>query len=166
MNYEYFEKKNANVEENLIKEQGEDVCRNIINKKYISSQSKDYDFGFIHKTNVAQIGQTQSRNKKSTIRVSSFILCKLHPDFEEIDISLICSRPNSKDGKILIELVTQKAVDMKYKYLSLLSIGELKLVNWYKSQGFEIISEKAFPNGELKAYSMKKRIDNTKTFII
>jgi hypothetical protein len=156
--YEYFEKENAKDYEKLIKEQGEDVCRNIINKNYINSQSKDYNFGFIHKMNVAQIGQTKSRKQKSTIRISSFILCKMYPDFEEIDISLVCSRPNSKDGKMLIELVTQKAIDMKFKYLSLLSIGELKLVNWYKSQGFEIISEKAFPNGELKAYCMKKRI--------
>ena len=53
--YEYFEKENAKDYEKLIKEQGEDVCRNIINKNYINSQSKDYNFGFIHKMNVAQI---------------------------------------------------------------------------------------------------------------
>ena len=158
MNYEYFEKKNMKIEEKLIKEQGQDLCKNIISKNYIHLQSKDYDFGFINKINVAQIGQTRSKSANSTIRVSSFILCKLHPNFEEIDISIICSRPNSKNGKTLIELVTKKAMEMKYKYLSLLSIGDVKLVNWYKSQGFEIISEKVYPDGDLKAYSMKKHI--------
>ena len=158
MNFEYFEKTSTNIEEKLIKEQGHDVCRQIISKHYINLQTKDYDFGFLHTTNVAQIGQTRSRKTSSTTRLTSFILCKMHPEFEEIDISLICSRPNSKDGKKLIELVSQKAKEMKVKYLSLLSIGDAKLVAWYKSQGFEVISEKTYPNGELKAYSMKKRL--------
>jgi hypothetical protein len=190
MSFEYFEKKHTNIEEKLIKEQGQDVCRQIISKHYINLQTKDYDFGFIHKINVAQIGQTRSRKTTSTTRVSSFILCKLHPNFEEIDINLVCSRPNSKDGNLfsginkfmhekdignpqccilldtksrivlkkLIELVVQKALELKFKYLSLLSIGNSKLVAWYKSQGFEVISEKMYPDGSLKAYSMKKRL--------
>lgn len=158
MSFEYFEKKHTNIEEKLIKEQGQDVCRQIISKHYINLQTKEYDFGFIHKINVAQIGQTRSRKTTSTTRVSSFILCKLHPIFEEIDINLVCSRPNSKDGKKLIELVVQKALELKFKYLSLLSIGNSKLVAWYKSQGFEVISEKMYSDGSLKAYSMKKRL--------
>jgi hypothetical protein len=43
MNFEYFEKKHTNIEEKLVKEQGEDVCRQIISKKYINLQTKDYD---------------------------------------------------------------------------------------------------------------------------
>jgi hypothetical protein len=153
INFEYFEKKTSIVDK-LIKEQGEDVCRQIIDKNFINLQKKSYDFGFIHKNYIAQIGQ--KKINKTPEYLYSFILCNLYPDFEEIDITLICSRPNTKDGKQLLELVFQKGRELKYKYLSLLSIGEIKLVNWYKTQGFVVISEKPLPNGEIKAYYMRK----------
>lgn len=158
MNFEYFEKTSTNIEEKLIKEQGHDVCRQIISKHYINLQTKDYDFGFLHTTNVAQIGQTRSRKTSSTTRLTSFILCKMHPEFEEIDISLICSRPNSKDGKKLIEFVSQKAKEMKVKYLSLLFVGDVKFVAWYIMRGFVVLSAKKCSNGEFNVYSMKKRL--------
>ena len=155
-NYEYFEKETTNISEKLIKEQGPDICRKMIDSHYINIQVKDYTFGFLHKVPIAQIGQKSHRSP--TYNISSFVLCKLHPEIEHVDISLICSRPNAKDGKKLIELATQKSIELDYKYLSLLSIGEPKLVNWYKSQGFIVVSEKMYPNGELKAYSMIKQI--------
>ena len=151
MSFEYFEKSDTHIAEKLIKEQGPDVCRNIISKHYINK----YDFGYLSKSTVAQIGQTRSRRTSQNTRVTSFVLCKFHPEFDEIDISLICARPRSMHGKELIELVKQKAISLKCKYLSLLSIGDTKLVNWYKSQGFDIISEKEFPTGGVKAYYMK-----------
>jgi len=153
-NFEYFEKGSGNNIDKLIKEYGDDVCRNIIDKHYINLQTKNYDFGFIHKLPIANIGQR--RNNKPNDFVYSFILCNLYPQFDEIDITLVCSRHNSKDGKKLIELVCEKGRELNYKRLSLLSIGETKLVNWYKSQDFILVSEKYFPNGELKAYSMRK----------
>jgi hypothetical protein len=153
-NFEYFEKGSGNNIDKLIKEYGDDVCRNVIDKNYINLQTKNYDFGFIHKLPIAIIGQ-RKKNKPNDF-VYSFILCKLYPQFDEIDITLVCSRPNSKDGKKLIELVCEKGRELNYKRLSLLSIGETKLVNWYKSQDFILVSEKHFPNGELKAYSMRK----------
>jgi len=157
-NYEYFEKGSFDISEQLIKEQGSEVCRNIIDKYYINVKSKDYDFGFIYKTPVDQIGQARSkRNLKYNI--SSFILCKLNPKFEDIEISLVCSKPNKKQGKMLIDLVIMKALEMKYKYISLLSIGETKLVNWYKKQGFEIVSSKYLPSGAItNDYYMRKNI--------
>jgi hypothetical protein len=52
-----------------------------------------------------------------------------------------------------------KALEMKYKYISLLSIGETKLVNWYKKQGFEIVSSKYLPSGAItNDYFMRKNI--------
>jgi hypothetical protein len=152
--FEYFEKSLGNNIDKLIKEYGDDVCRNIIDKNYINIQTKSYDFGFIHKSVIANIGQRKMNKPKEF--VYSFILCKLYPQLDEIDITLVCSRPNSKDGKKLIELVCEKGRELKYKHLSLLSIGEKKLVNWYKSQDFILVSEKHFPNGDLKAYSIRK----------
>lgn len=155
-NFEYFEKGSGNNIDKLIKEYGHDVCRNIIDKHYINLQTKNYDFGFIHKLPIANIGQR--RNNKPNDFVYSFILCNLYPQFDEIDITLVCSRHNSKDGKKLIELVCSKGRELNYKHLSLLSICETKLVNWYKSQDFVLVSEKYFPNGDLKAYSMRKKL--------
>lgn len=155
--FEYFEKTTTNIIDKLIKEQGPDVCRNIIDTNYIDLETKDYDFGFIHKTPIAQLGQ--KRYTRTTPQfVYSFILCKLYPEISEIDITLICSRPNTKDGKILIELVCERARTLGYQRLSLLSIGEKKVLNWYKSQDFFLVNQKPFPNGEIKAYSMRKMI--------
>lgn len=134
--FEYFEKNNPNIAEKLIKDQGDEACQHLISKHYIHLQNNEYDFGFISKSNIAQIGQTRSKRVSQNVRLSSFILCKSYPDFELIDITLICSRYNSKHGKQLIDLVTNKAIEMNCKYLSLLSIGNIRIVNWYKSQGF------------------------------
>ena len=157
-NYEYFEKGSFDISEQLIKEQGSEVCRNIIDKYYINVKSKDYDFGFIYKTPVAQIGQARSkRNLKYNI--SSFILCKLNPKFEDIEISLVCSKPNKKQGKMLIDLVIMKALEMKYKYISLLTIRDIIFVNWYKKQGFQVITPKILHSGAVPThYYMRKNI--------
>ena len=133
MKYEFFEKKNTDIECELIRVYGDDLFRQIC--------FNDYDFGFM-----------------STEREPSFMLCKLHPNFEEMNICLVCSRSNSKDGEELIGMASQKAMEMKVKYLSLLFLGDAKFVDWYTALGFVVISEKPCPNGELKAYSMMKRL--------
>jgi hypothetical protein len=182
-NFEYFEKGNGSVFERLIKEQGSEVCQNMLHENYISAQSKKYSFGFVHTMPVAQIGQ-KTRSKTANRRgpfeggsnatalgredvggsnattriVSSFILCNLFPEFEQVEISLVCSRENAKHGKILMDLVYEKAKELKYKYLFLLSLSEEKIINWYKRQGFKILSEKFHENGEIKAYAMMKHV--------
>ena len=127
INIEYFEKKTSII--------SEDVCRHIIDK--------NYDFGFI-----AQIGENKIN------KTPDFILCNLHPTFEEINITLISS--NTNVGKQLLELVYQKGRELKYRYLSLFFIGEIKLVNWYKKLGFVVISEKPIPKSKIKAHCMRK----------
>ena len=155
--YEYFEKTSYSaLIEKLIKEQGQEVCRNVIGRDFIVNKTKEYDFGFIHKTPMAQIGKT--RTKKNSDRVSSFVFCKMFPDFGEIDVTLLCSRPTIRDGKLLMKWVKEKAVSLGYRYLSLLSIGDDKVMKWYQSIGFVLISEKLYPDGVLKAYSMKKKL--------
>jgi hypothetical protein len=141
MKYEYFDKKDADIESKLVRHYGDDIFRQISLKYYIHLQTHDYDFGFM-----------------SAEGEPSFILCKLHRDFEEMNICLVCSRPNSKDGEELLGMASQKATEMNVKYLSLLFIGDAKFVAWYTTLGFVVVSAKEYPNGELKAYSMKKRL--------
>lgn len=148
-NFEYFERKDAGIAEKLIQEPGEDICRHIISKHYISLHSREYDFGIMHK---------MTRKRTSQQYVYSFVLCKVHADLGDVDITLICSRPNSRDGKILMRLVEDISRLKECKTMSLLSIGDTKVLNWYRHQGFILKSEKHYPDGNLKAYSMYKVI--------
>jgi len=159
----YFDKNEKDIV-SLLNEQSVEVCRNKISKKYIQLQTKEYDFGFAHKTPVAQIGQRKTRKKQ--YHLYSFVLCKWYPEYNEIGISLICSRPYSQEGKQLIECVEKKALELDCNQLSVLSIGETKLMKWYTEQGFVLMHEKHFPDGKLKAYYMRKRIELQKELIV
>lgn len=123
-----------------------------IGKKYIHMEfefferdspnivDKEYDFGF--------------KNR------DSMVLCKLLPDSlcKNIGITLVCSRPTSKDGKQLLELVASKAKDMQYQCLTLFVVGNTRLLRWYESQGF--VMEMSKPINALRgcdsAYYMRK----------
>lgn len=153
--YEYFEKTDNKQIEKIIREQGKDVCRNMISNKYLSIQTKDYDFGYIRKSPIAQIGQRKTR-KKTEESLSSFVLCKLQEKTKEIFITLLCFRPTKKDGKHLLDLVTERAKEMDYKYISLFSIGETRLLNWYKSQDFYTIIDISHQCEKTKSYFMRK----------
>ena len=133
-------------------EPNDDTYKDIIDNYYNKSISIKYDFGFIHKPIADNIDNP------------TFILCKLNPEFEDIEISLVCSKSNKKQGKILIDLVITKALEMKYKYISLLTNRDIIFVNWYKKQGFQNITPKCLPNGNKPTYYfMRKNIllDNT-----
>ena len=133
-NYQYFEHNN-------------DRYKDIIDNYYNKSISIKYDFGFIHNPIADNIDNP------------TFILCKLNPKFEDIEISLVCSKPNTKQGKMLIDLVIMKALEMKYKYISLLIKRDIIFVNWYKKQGFQVITPKILPSGAVPIhYYMRKNI--------
>jgi len=176
-NCEYFDKKMPNIFDRLIKEQGNDVCQNMLHDNYIRNQVVDYTFGF------AYIGQ-KTRSKKqerrltdaeededfcsiggilrktseceSEAKLSSFVLCKIENELQYIDITLICSRKNTKQGKILMGVVEQYARILKIPYLHLDSLAEQKLLDWYKSQGFVIFKNKMHVSGDIKAHTMIK----------
>ena len=155
-NFEYFEKGSSKIEK-LIKEQGDVVCREKIGRDYIKNITDKYLFGFVHKTPIAQIGQR--RKKTNNEYLYSFILCDILEAYNSINIHLICSRVNARDGRKLIELACKKAIELGYESLTLHSILDDKLVKWYKSQGFKISSEIFYPiSGDLKCYLMTKEL--------
>ena len=93
--FEYFDKsfENYNEIKNFIIKQGKDVC-----KSKIKNSIDNFSYGFI----IAQIGQKY---------IYSFILCKKDKNYIKID--LICSRPNSKEGLELMNIVENKAKEEK-----------------------------------------------------
>ena len=128
-------------------EPNDDTYKDIIDNYYNKSISIQYDFGFIHMPIAGNIETT------------SFIICNLNPEFEDIEISLVCSKSNKKQGKILIDLVITKALEMKYKYISLLIKRDIVFVNWYKKQGFQVITPNCLPSGAVPThYYMRKNI--------
>jgi N-acetylglutamate synthase-like GNAT family acetyltransferase len=155
-NFEYFERKTPNIVEKFIRKQGDEICQEKIGTDYIKARLQDYDFGFVRSSVKAQIGRVRTRQTEH--HTYSFILCKLIPAFHVISITLVCSRTNSKDGKQLMELVEQKAKQLNYKQLSLIAIGNSRLLHWYESQGYVTIDDKPIMDSKSKAYSMMKNI--------
>ena len=157
--FEYFERNTPNTIEKHIRKQGDDICQNKIGTDFIKYRLKDYTFGFARISNKAKIGQ-QMRTRQTDQHTHSFVLCRIvdDPYVKEIDISLVCSRPTSKDGIQLMELVELKAKEMRFQRLSLIAVGNTRLLHWYQAQGFRKISDKPIPDSIYKMYSMRKEI--------
>jgi len=144
MNYEYFERKTQNTIEKLLIEHGDDICRNIIGIDYLRDQLTRYDFGFIRRT-------------QNTIY--SFVLCKLNTEFSDVDILLVCPRPKTNDRTVMLGLVHEKARQIDVASMSLIAVGNTRLLNWYKNHGFYMQSytqEKDEP--QVKMYYMRKKV--------
>jgi hypothetical protein len=141
-NFEYFERQDASPIENLIREYRHDICQAKVGPEYIEKTLNQYDFGFAR------------HNKK---QVTSFVLCRLLPSplFKNVDVVLVCSRT---DGKHLLELVESHAKILNYQSLSLIAIGNRRLLNWYTSQGYIWETEKPILNSDSNAYYVKKYI--------
>ena len=139
-----------------LRKQGQELCRQNISKKWIYASLDDFKFGFVHATPIAQIGRM--KRGKPGLPIASFVLCKPMTD-ENIDIKLICSRPNTQEGSKLIRKVEEYAKEQGFQVLSLFSLPDYRLVQWYKSQGFVIRSEFRDPKKyDLKTYYMEKRL--------
>ena len=148
-NFEFFERNIPNrIIEEIIYQQG----NNCIKRKLT-----DYDFGFIYKPIKTKTHQMQTRQDKNFY---SFVLCKLfsHPHLKNVFISLVYSRTNTKYGEKLLELVEKYALSMNYNCLSILDIGDARLLNWYLSQGYLLRSYKPYMYSNLNAYLMEKYI--------
>jgi hypothetical protein len=85
-------------------------------------------------------------------------LCKIidDPYMKEIVIIEPCSRSNSKKRKLLIKLIENKAMEIQARRLSLIAIGNARLLHWYEALGFMLISDKPIPDSSYKVYSMRK----------
>jgi hypothetical protein len=157
-NFEFFERLIPNEIENMIRSEDHEVCQNIYGADYIKNCLKQYDFGFVKISRQARPSRLQPQ--QNIPHVHGFILCKLIPNplFRNIDITLVCSLTNPKDGKQLLELAEQRAKLIGYQCLSLILIGNLRQLSLYKSRGYVVESEKTIINSENSAYYLRKFI--------
>lgn len=151
-NFLYFEPTDLDVVEELRK-QAYEVCRQTIPKKWIYGCLSDFTFGFLHQTPMAQIGARRYNTRK---RIYSFVLCKKTRD-DCVDVRLLCARPRTKEAGVLLEHVEYYVRQQKHRILSLSSLPEYRMVDWYKQKGFEIKTDVRDPKTyELKVYYMEK----------
>lgn len=158
-NFYYFKKgtENSAQLENLIKEQGFYVCQEVITNNYITRHLKNYTFGILHKSPIAQIGQKRKK-KTADERLYSYVLYNYEEIYNTISIELLCSRKGVGDGKKLLELVTDRAIEMGCASITLYSIKDEKAMQFYTNNGFKILKESSVFNDddEIKLYHMVK----------
>jgi hypothetical protein len=154
--YIYFDKSHKDYKFiiKLIIEQGNIICRGEFDNSVIRNSIEKLEYGYIHILQKAQI-----KKKEKEFIGYSFIICTKKLDIPFI--TLICARPNIKDGTKLIQLVEEKSIKEGYKYIALHSIIETNLINWYKKQGF-IIEDEIFidyyDKKKPKVYLMSKKL--------
>ncbi len=141
----------------MLKDQGDEICKKEINKDYIISKIQNYKFGWLKQSERAQIGQRKYHNK--TKYISSFVLCSIDEDLNAITINLLCNRNTlRKEGMELLNIIENYALDKRYKFLQLQSIGDR--VSYYIDRGFYIVMDSPeYKNIKCeKLYYMRKKL--------
>ena len=151
-----FDKRNRDMKK-IIKKQGNNVCRNKINKKALHNILYKFDYGYAILNEKANIGK-KIIDANDKYKLISYVLFRINyiGDKQCIFIELICSDDKYKDkqyGTKMIELCKKYAVENNIKYIQLHSLNELKLLKWYEQNGFNIIVPIKLEN-ETKAYLM------------
>lgn len=125
----------------LIKTQGAETCRNEIYQEILLESLQNFTGGFVILSDIAQIGQRRRSNRKM---VEAFVLFRdveISVRAKELFISLICSRNAiKKHGSLLMKSIFDFVCpNDRYRSISLESLPEDRLVNWYRKIGFEVI---------------------------
>ena len=155
----YIKPSNSDIKDikELIKKQGETTCKNLISIQTISEKVSGFTFGYTCSLKKAQIGRRSIKNVNDHFILKSFILCNHNPNApDQITIELICSI--NKTGKLLMELVEEKARNMNIKRIYLYSLAILPLKKWYESLGYTCFTTIFISENIPKVYSMVKYI--------
>ena len=124
----------------IIKKQGDTTCKRLLNYYTISEAAGSFTFGYISLTKKAQLGRRSIHNFSDKFNLNAFVLCIYNNLIkDELHIQLICSM--NKIGKLLIEVVEQKAKEMNIKKITLDSLAIPRLRSWYESLGFVFIRD-------------------------
>jgi hypothetical protein len=142
----------------LLKAQGVDVCQNKIERDWITKSLNSFSHGKIYMTQKAQIGRRSLKRDEDKFLVHGFVLCRMDENNREMAwIDVVCSRENSKIGRVLMEMMEEYCRSItSIKIIQLMCLPEPKLKKWYVDLGF-IASEITIWDGKKpKAYLMQK----------
>ena len=155
----FFDKHNKNIKK-LLKKQGNITCRDKIHDKTLANSIRKFDYGFaIIKNKAFGENNLNINHKYSLVAYILFRIDYLN-NTEYIFIDLVCSNKNHKNehyGTQLLNLCCDYAKKNNISYIQLHSLNEIRLIEWYMKQGFNIV----FPiklNDEIKVYLMDKKI--------
>lgn len=140
----------------ILRKQGPDICRGRIYKSTLDSAIEKFDYGFVYMVQKAQLGQSLLK-VENRYNVNGFLLMEGLGEYE-LRIHLICVTESSKGlGMLLMQQAIQFAKENDYANITLYSLPESSLVNWYQQFGFTIINE-IMKGGEIKVYLMSMNI--------
>ena len=124
------------------------VCQKQIKKSWIDMSLDKKSFGYAHML-------PKANKDTDEYYMHGFILCRIDSESPHIGwIDFICSRPNSKVGKLLFAEEHIKE-NKNIKLIQLMSLPEPKLQTWYKKLGFSVSSIDIW-DGVPKAFLMTK----------
>jgi hypothetical protein len=140
MNIEYIDKNSelySKIKE-LIKSQGENTCRNEIDKMTIRTSLDGFVFGFVSYSIRANYGRRSPRSFSDKYILNGFVICST-VEYRplEIRISLLCALKGLSIGSLLLEAVNEYAIKNNFNTITLLALPDKKLISWYKKNGFK-----------------------------
>ncbi len=145
----------------LIRAHGGEVCRNHLSDRWIQTKLSEATFGYVAAIQNAAIGRAL-RGSGSRYTLKAFILVKLNPAVPGAAfIEVICARPGSQLGSLMLQ-TAESTIAERYPHiniLTLVSLPEPRLVQWYERHGFynqDTILDHS--SDEIKAYLMQKDI--------
>lgn len=132
------------------------MLKNQHKEEIVDDALKKFTIGFANSIEKAQSGQIR-RSKVDRVQVTSFCLLTELPSstpYKEIYMILICCVKNKcGEGSELLLRVIDYAKQNKFNKLSLHSLNEKKLLDWYLYHGFKII-ETIYEGSEVKAIKL------------
>jgi GNAT superfamily N-acetyltransferase len=143
------------VMKDILRNQGDEVCRQKIGVEYIRTAVNVHDFGLARVTPKAVMGQRQTHR----FQLWGFVLCKVDPDPESmVTVELVCSRPQSAGtGRLLIELAQERSRERGLKWMRLMCLPEERLRAFYRRLGFSQ-HRMMIPGSNMELYEMRKRL--------
>lgn len=152
----YFDDKNSDYKK-IIRKQGDLICRGKIYQEIINNALSKFTIGFANVIEKAQAGKMRKSRSDRTQITSFCLLFEIPPSFptyKELHIILICGM-QTKNGEAteLLHYVMEYAKQNKYNRLSLHSLDEKKLLDWYLEHGFKIV-DTIYEGSEIKAIKL------------
>lgn len=143
---------------NLLKTQGVEVCQHKLERDWIGKSLNRYSHGKIYFRQKAHIRRRSLKRDEDKFLVHGFVLCRMDETNKEMAwIDVVCSRENSKVGRLLMEMIEQYCRSIpSIKMIQLMCLPEVRLKKWYVDLGFFASDITIWDGKKPKAYLMQK----------
>jgi hypothetical protein len=141
----------------IIRAQGQEVCRDVINRTYITSRLDRRPTGFIITSPIARAGRRTLRGFQNNNRLNGYALYAI--DGKLMDLEIVCSRRDHTVGQFLVESVIARAREEEVSAIQLYCLPMVGLRRWYERLGFRYVNDIVDPTtGENKVCRMQMNL--------